>query len=292
MNPPPAPTGPSDPAPACVEDALQWSRRLSVARLDAQLLIGHVLRRDRTWLTAHGEHVLTTQEMATVLQLLTQRSGGVPLSYLVGHREFHGLVLTITPDVLDPRPDTETLVDWALSLMADDPTTDDPMPGPVVDLGTGSGAVALALQAARPGWAVHATDVSPAALAVARRNAHDLALPVQFHEGAWWSAVGDRRFRLAVSNPPYIRDDDPHLAALVHEPRSALTAGPDGLSDLRRLIAGAPAHLLPGAWLLLEHGHDQSEAVAELFHAQGFQAISHRHDLAGHVRCTGGRLAG
>lgn len=290
MTPPPAPAalpGSSGDIPGRVDDALQQGRRLGVARLDALLLIGHVLQRDRTWLAAHGEQDLASPEASAISELLSRRAAGVPLSYLIGRREFHGLMLAVTPDVLDPRPDTETLVDWALSLMADEP-----MAGTVVDLGTGSGAVALALQAARPGWTVHATDISPAALVVARGNAHALALPVQFHEGPWWSAVGDRRFHLAVSNPPYIREDDPHLGALVHEPRSALVAGPDGLSDLRRLIEGAPAHLWPGGWLLMEHGHDQAEAVAELLRAHGFQAVSHRCDLAGHVRCTGGRLAG
>ncbi len=268
-----------------VEAALRTARAKGVDRLDAQLLMAHTLGRPRSWVMAHGEHVLTPDESASFGAQLQRRADGVPLSYLVGQREFHGLNLRVTPAVLDPRPDTETLVEWALERLG-------PSHQVVVDLGTGSGAIALAVKAARPACEVHATDASEAALAVARGNAQALGLTVLFHAGSWWHAVPrDLRVDLALSNPPYIRDDDPHLGALVHEPRSALVSGPDGLADLRRLIGGAPAHLKPGGWLMLEHGHDQGEAVGALLRERGFVEVEHRRDLAGHTRCTGGRLA-
>ncbi len=281
-------------APWRVDDALRHARSVGLDRLDALLLLGRALQRDRSWLMAHGEHVLTPEEVAGITFTFSRRAQGVPLSYLVGQREFHGLMLKVTQDVLDPRPDTETLVDWALEGLGQArPVEPRDPPVRVMDLGTGSGAIALALQAARPDWEVHASDASAAALAVARGNAQALGLPVRFHEGSWWDALPQGlRLHLAVSNPPYIRPDDPHLVALVHEPRSALVAEDQGLADLRALIEGAHAHLLPGGWLLLEHGHDQAEPVARLLAGAGFESIGHRRDLAGHTRCTGGRLAG
>jgi release factor glutamine methyltransferase len=159
----------------------------------------------------------------------------------------------------------------------------------VVDLGTGSGAIALALQHARPHAQVRATDASAEVLAVARANAERHQLPVRFAQGDWWGAIGAERFGLAVSNPPYIAPGDPHLAALAHEPALALTAPQDGLAALAQIVAGAPAHLLPGAWLLLEHGHDQAVAVQALLLAAGFEQAQTRTDLAGLPRCTGAR---
>jgi release factor glutamine methyltransferase len=255
--------------------------------LDAILLIGHVLQRDRSWLIAHGEQVLTSAETAAVNDLMSRRATGVPLAYLLGRHEFHGLMLRVTPDVLDPRPDTETLVDWALDLI---PKTDARLR--VLDLGTGSGAIALAIKSSRPACEVHATDASPSALAVAQGNAQALGFDVAFHGGSWWNAAPAGRFDMVLSNPPYIAEDDVHLADLVHEPRSALVAPEDGLGDLRCIIEGAPPRLRPGGWLLLEHGHTQGEAVADLLSRSGFVDVGHRHDLAGHVRCTGGRHAG
>jgi release factor glutamine methyltransferase len=187
--------------------------------------------------------------------------------------------------VLVPRPETELLVDWALALLAGAPAA---KPS-VVDLGTGSGAVALALAAALPAGrvAVTATDASPAALAVARGNALRLQLNVEFVEGDWWAPLLGRQFHLAISNPPYIAGDDTHLHALRHEPRAALTPEGDGLDALRRIITTAPGHLLPGAWLLLEHGHDQAATVCHLLTEQGFLAPTTRQDLAGLPRCSG-----
>ncbi len=270
-----------------MDAALRAARAAGLDRLDALLLIGHVLQRDRTWLIAHGEQVLTSKETVAISDLMSRRSTGVPLAYLLGRHEFHGLMLRVTPDVLDPRPDTETLVDWALGLI---PSADARLR--VLDLGTGSGAIALAIKSSRPACEVHATDASPSALAVAQGNAQTLGLAVAFHEGSWWNAVPAGRFDLVLSNPPYIAEDDPHLYALVHEPRSALVAPEDGLGDLRCIIEGAPARLQPGGWLLLEHGHTQGGAAADLMARAGFVDVGHRHDLAGHVRCTGGRLAG
>ena len=213
-----------------VSQALAAARAAGLDRLDAQLLLGHVLQQSRTWLLAHDEAPLLPAQTQEVQQLIAQRAQGVPLAYLVGEREFHGLTLRVTPDVLVPRPDTETLVDWALELLG-------PEAANVIDLGTGSGAIALALKAARPAWQVQALDCSAAALAVAQDNAQRLGLQVHFQRSHWLQALADHtqpaqpsQFDLIVSNPPYIDADDPHLSALHAEPRGALTPGPDGLS--------------------------------------------------------------
>lgn len=272
-----------------VTEALALARELGVARLDAQLLLGHHLQRPRGWLIAHDDATLDADAAATVEADLRRRAAGVPLAYLVGEREFHGLALRVTPAVLVPRPETELLVDWALERL------DALAPAgaaTVVDLGTGSGAVALAVKQDRPGVQVTATDAQPAALEVARDNAHRLGLALEFVAGDWWQPLAGRRFDLAVSNPPYVAGEDPHLPALAHEPRSALTPEGDGLGALRRLIDGAPQHLNPGAWLLLEHGYDQADAVRRLLAERGFEPARTRRDLAGIERCTGARWPG
>ena len=268
-----------------VAEALAAARALGLDRLDAQLLLSHHLARDRAWLLAHDSDPLAADVLARFEVDARRRADGVPHAYLTGVREFHGLPLQVGPAVLDPRPDTETLVDWALELLPQSPE-DRPA---VIDLGTGSGAVALAIAHRCPAAQVTATDLSAEALDVARGNANRLGLGVDFGIGNWWSAVPDRRFALAVSNPPYIAGDDPHLAVLRHEPRMALTPGGDGLDAIRTIVAGAPGRLLPGAWLLLEHGWDQAEAVRALLRAAGFDEVQSRHDLAGHARCSGGR---
>jgi release factor glutamine methyltransferase len=261
---------------------LEHARALGVDRLDAQLLIAHALGVSRSWLIAHDD---ASVEAPVIEPLLERRADGVPLAYLVGRREFHGLELRITPDVLDPRPDTETLVDWALEHLAAMPPN-----RYVVDLGTGSGAIALALKHGRPDAQVHATDASEPALAVARDNAARLGLEVRFAHGDWWNATPPQlRFDLALSNPPYIAAGDPHLAALRHEPRHALTPGGDGLGAIERIVEGAAGHLAPGGWLLVEHGFDQAPAVRDLLVAHGFVQVSTRADLAGVARCSGGR---
>jgi release factor glutamine methyltransferase len=271
-----------------VAEALAAARARGLDRLDAQLLLSHHLGRDRAWLLAHDSDALTPDVLTRFDADVHRRADGVPLAYLTGTREFHGLQLQISPAVLDPRPDTETLVDWALELLA---LTSEPQPA-VVDLGTGSGAVALAIAHRCRGVRVTATDVSPDALAVAGANARRLGLAVELAAGPWWSAVAGRRFAMAVSNPPYIAGDDPHLPALRHEPLMALTPGGDGLDAIRAIVAGAQQALLPGAWLLIEHGWDQAEAVHALLHAGGFDEVQSRHDLGGHARCSGGRRPG
>ncbi|HYE71333.1 MAG TPA: peptide chain release factor N(5)-glutamine methyltransferase [Aquabacterium sp.] len=267
-----------------VAEALAAARGLGLDPLDAQLLLAHQLGRDRAWLLAHDGDPLAADVLARFDAEAKRRADGVPLAYLTGRREFHGLELQVDPAVLDPRPDTETLVDWALELL---PSTGVERPA-VVDLGTGSGAVALAIAHRCPGAHVTATDLSAAALETARANARRLGLAVSFASGSWWSAVPGSRFALAVSNPPYIAADDPHLPALRHEPLMALTPGGDGLDAIRAIVAGAPGHLLAGAWLLLEHGWDQADAVQALLREAGFRDLQSRRDLAGHARCSGG----
>ena len=272
--------------PATVAAALATARALGVARLDAQLLLGHHLGRPRAWVLAHDGDVLPAAVAGAVLADLQRRADGVPLAYLTGRREFHGLTLRVGPDVLDPRADTEALVDWALELLGGELST---IASPeVVDLGTGSGAIALAVKHACPRARVRALDASPAALDMARGNGERLQLAVDWLLGDWWSALPPPPVHLALSNPPYLAADDPHLPALRHEPRLALTPGGDGLAAIDALIAGAGDHLLGGGWLLLEHGHDQGPAVRQRLARAGFERVGTRHDLAGHERCSGG----
>jgi release factor glutamine methyltransferase len=256
-------------------------------RLDAQLLLLHLLGKpasQRGWLLSHDDAPLPPTIVSALEPLVQRRLAGEPLAYLTGRKEFFGLDLQVDARVLVPRPDTETLVNWALELLDAQQR--------VLDLGTGSGAIALALKASKPTLRVHATDLSAAALAVAQANAQRLQLDVNFHQGAWFAALSavEPRFDCIVSNPPYIAALDPHLAALKFEPAQALTSGTDGLDDLRQLITQAPGHLLPGGWLLLEHGYDQAHAVRVLLTAAGFVQVQSRQDLAGIERCSGGQL--
>jgi release factor glutamine methyltransferase len=271
--------------------ALLKAQTLGLDRLDAQLLLGHLLGQPRAWLIAHDGDTLPPDTATAYAALCDRRAAGEPLAYLVGEREFHGLTLRVSPAVLVPRPDTETLVDWALALLAGE-LANRPSPE-VVDLGTGSGAIALAVKHRYPAAQVSAVDLSHAALAVAATNAVRLGLAVDFHAGSWWQALpAGQRFDLVLSNPPYIAGEDPHLPALRHEPTLALTPGGDGLDAIRAIVAGAPVHLQPGAWLLLEHGWDQAEAVAALLQTAGFQAMATHQDLADRPRCTGGLWLG
>lgn len=275
-------------APRTVGDALGLARKLGVDRLDAQRLVGQRLGRDRAWVLAHDDASLDADNGSALATLLARRAAGEPLAYLLGEREFHGLMLEVTPDVLVPRPDTETLVDWAIELLEGELGS---VPSPrVIDLGTGSGAIALAVKQACPRAEVHATDLSPAALAVARRNGQRLGLTVSWHCGGWWHAVPGQRFDLALSNPPYVAPGDPHLTALTHEPALALTPAGDagrGLADIERIVAGASAHLNPSAWLLLEHGFEQAEAVRACLQCHGLTGAQTRTDLAGLPRVSG-----
>ena len=268
--------------------ALARATALGLARLDAQLLLLHASGRrqdERAWLLAHDQDALSPPQTQAYEALCARRLGGEPLAYLVGEKEFFGLMLAVDDRVLVPRPDTETLVEWALQVLAsrEAPT--------VIDLGTGSGAIALALKHQRADARIEAVDRSEAALAVARANGERLGLAVAWRSGDWLAGA-DRSYDLVVSNPPYIRADDPHLRALTHEPLAALTAGDDGLHDLRAIVAAAPDHLAPGGWLLLEHGWDQAEPVRALLAAAGFDEVGSRQDLAGIARCSGGRWGG
>lgn len=266
-----------------VRSLLEAARAAGVSRLDAQVLLGHVLGRSRAWLIAHDDEAVDLVAAAETASLLQQRARGVPVAYLVGEREFHGLMLKVRPDVLVPRPETEGLVDWVLELF------DASVPARVADLGTGSGAIALALRQRRPLMQVTAVDIDPAALAVTRDNATRLHLRIECLQGRWFEPLAGRRFDCVVSNPPYVNADDPHLEALGSEPLLALTPGHEGLAALREIIQAAPAHLEPGAWLLLEHGHDQDRAVRQMLAERGFADVSTRPDLAGLPRCTAGR---
>jgi release factor glutamine methyltransferase len=266
-----------------VADALADARRRGVAMLDARLMLGRLLGRTPTQLIA-GDDERLGPAAPRWTEWLARRAAGEPLAYLLGEKEFHGLMLEVTPAVLVPRPETELLVDWAGELLSGRP------PGAqVADLGTGSGAIAVAIKHACPGATVTATDASGGALAVAGRNARRHGLEVELIETSWWQGLGDRRFAIVVANPPYVGETDAALPALRHEPRAALTSGADGLAALREIVAGAPVHLEGGGWLLLEHGFDQADAVAALLADAGFEAIETRRDLAGHGRATGGR---
>jgi len=277
---------PTASAPLSIAQAMAWAQTLGLPRLDAQVLLLHALGRsahDRAWLLAHGDETLETTVHATFASYTQRRLNTEPVAYITGQKEFFGLTLHVDHRVLDPRSDTETLVEWALSCLADVVTPD------LVDLGTGSGAIALALKHARPEAQVRAVDASADALTVARANAQSLGLAITFHHGSWLSPLGTQFFDAIVSNPPYVARDDTHLAALKHEPLSALASGSDGLDDIRVIVRQAPQHLKPGGWLLLEHGFDQAHAVHTLLGNQGFVNVQSRPDLAGILRCTGGQ---
>ncbi len=213
------------------------------------------------------------------LELARRRREGEPVAYLVGRKEFYGLDLAVNPSVLIPRPETELLVDLALEQEFET----------ALDLGTGSGAIALALKSNRPKALVVAVEADAAALATARRNATRLNLEVEFHHGRWFEPVAGERFELIVSNPPYVAAGDPHLAALAHEPRSALVSGPDGLDAIREIVPAARAFLSPDGWLLLEHGMGQDEAVRGLLAQAGLESVRTWPDLSGIPRVTGGK---
>jgi release factor glutamine methyltransferase len=284
----------SNDALATVSAALREARARGVDRLDAHLLLGHVLGRSRAWLLAHDSDALAPEQAAAFAALVGRRAAGEPFAYLVGEREFHGLALRVDASVLVPRPDTETLVDCALRLLEHEfRGVERPA---VLDLGTGSGAIALALKQACPRADVWAGERSASALAVARDNARRLGLAVRFAQGDWWAALdglddpgGVPLFDLVVSNPPYIAADDPHLAALTHEPLSALVADDDGLADIVRIATQAPPRMRAGARLLIEHGWQQGGAVRAILERAGFKEVGTTLDIEGRPRCTGGQ---
>ncbi len=282
-------------APAhTLTQCLSEAQAQGLARVDAQMLLLHSLGRplhDRAWLLTHDSDSLTPAQQTTWQAALQRRLSGEPVAYITGRKDFFGLTLSVDARVLDPRPDTETLVEWALECLPECPPKTSAQR--ILDLGTGSGAVALALQHARPDATVWAVDASEEALAVARANAARLQLGVHFIASDWLNALDVQhtgRFNLIVSNPPYVAEGDPHLAKLTHEPLEALTSGADGLDDIRQIIAQAPAHLAPGGWLLLEHGWDQAAAVQALLLQAGFVQVQSRRDLGGIERCTGAAM--
>lgn len=256
------------------------------SRLDAELLLAAALGKSRSFLHTWPERIVPSEAALLFSEYLRRRRSGEPVAYILGQQGFWNLDLEVAPHTLIPRPDTELLVETALALL---PAT----PARVLDLGTGSGAIALALASERPAWTVTAVDRVLEAVALAERNRQRLDLRnVTVLSSHWFSALDDERFELIISNPPYIAATDPHLAEgdVRFEPASALVAGHDGLDDLRTIIAQAPDHLEMGGWLMLEHGYDQADAVRDLLQTQGFTEVHSRKDLGGHERISLGRL--
>jgi len=259
-----------------------------IGAVDARVLLCHVLKRDSAYLAAHPEASIAAGEAARLEDLVERRAAGEPVAYLTGRREFYGRSFHVNPAVLIPRPETELLVELALERLSPDAA------GRVLDLGTGSGCVAITIASERSRSLITASDQSAAALMVARRNARDLGVEnVAFLQSDWFSRVPpDERFDAVVANPPYIAAGDPHVTEgdLRFEPRIALTSGPDGLDAIRTILRGAGRHLATGGWLLLEHGHRQAEAVRQLLRKAGYEAVFSARDLAGIERVSGGRL--
>lgn len=256
------------------------------ARLDAELLLAAALGKSRSYLHTWPEKIVSSESALIFADYLHRRRAGEPVAYILGQQGFWNLDLEVAPHTLIPRPDTELLVETALQLL---PATS----ANVLDLGTGSGAIALALASERAAWQVTAVDRVLEAVALAERNRQRLALDnVTVLNSHWFSALADHRFDLIISNPPYIAAGDVHLAEgdVRFEPESALVAGPDGLDDIRQIVAAAPQHLNPGAWLMLEHGYDQGAPVRDLLQGAGFTQVESRKDLGAHERITLGRL--
>ena len=281
-----------DTAPS-IDDLIRHSQ---LPRAEARRLLASLTGQPLTWFMAHGDDP-AAPNIATRFQALAERRrAGEPLAYLLGQQEFYGRPFAVSPAVLIPRADTETLVETALEQLALLRQQRRAVPLSLLELGTGSGIIAITLALEAPDTEVHAVERSPEALAVAQQNANTLgAHRIHWHAGSWWQALArPRRFDLIVSHPPYIAAHDHHLQQgdLRVEPPQALAAGPDGLDDLRILIGGAPAHLTPGGWLLLEHGYDQEAPVQALLRDAGFADVFTRRDLAGQPRVSGGRWLG
>jgi protein-(glutamine-N5) methyltransferase, release factor-specific len=280
---------PVDTAPT-LDDLIQHSQ---LPRAEARRLLASLTGQPLTWFIAHGDDPADPNTATRFQTLAERRRAGEPLAYLLGQQEFYGRPFAVSPAVLIPRADTETLVETALEqllLLRQQRRT---VPLSLLELGTGSGIIAITLALEAPDTEVHAVERSPEALAVAQQNATTLGADrIHWHAGSWWQALASpRRFDLIVSNPPYIAANDHHLQQgdLRFEPPQALAAGPDGLDDLRIIISSAPAHLNPGSWLLLEHGYDQEAPVQALLRDAGFADVFTRRDLAGQPRVSGGR---
>jgi release factor glutamine methyltransferase len=263
----------------------------SLPASEARLLLGHVMDRPAVWLIAHDDEPIDEAVLLRFASLVARRKGGEPVAYLVGYREFYGRDFLVSSAVLIPRPETELLVDIVLGKRVGAGGTATSATR-ILDLGTGSGCIAITLALEIPSAQVSAADISSAALDMARRNAERLGASVDLLQSDWFDGLAGERFDLIVANPPYVAAGDSHLAAgdLRHEPGTALASGDDGLDAIRRIVAGAPRHLVPGGQLWLEHGYDQADAVRELF-AAGLSGIEQHRDVAGIVRVSGGRLA-
>jgi len=271
-----------------VASCLAWAEQVLAidARTDSYWLLAHVVGKNLAWLRAQDDYVLSDQQLKSFQQCVERRRLGEPVAYITGYQGFWSLDLQVTPATLVPRPDTELLVEKALvfgSLKAN---------CNLVDLGTGSGAVAIAIGSERPKWQITATDQSVDALSIAKVNAANCGVAVTFVQGSWLSCLDDCLFDMVVSNPPYIEVSDPHLQQLHFEPLSALTSGVDGLDDIRVICDTAPRHLNQRGWLLLEHGYNQGAAVRQLFTQRGFDDVTTFLDLAGHERVTAGQWNG
>ena len=292
---PSQPFAPSSSAPAgpSIDDLIRHSQ---LPRAEARRLLASLTGQPLTWFMAHGDDSADPDIAARFHTLAERRRSGEPLAYLLGQQEFYGRPFAVSPAVLIPRADTETLVETALEQLMLLRQQRRAVPLSLLELGTGSGIIAITLALEAPDTEVHAVERSPEALAVAKQNAKTLgANRIHWHPGSWWQALASpRRFDLIVSNPPYIAANDHHLQQgdLRFEPPQALAAGPDGLDDLRIIIGGAPAHLNPGGWLLLEHGYDQEAPVQTLLRDAGFADVFTRRDLAGLPRVSGGRWLG
>ena len=272
-----------------VSEALDWAtEQLSEsddARLDSQVLLAYTLNVSRTWLFTWPDKALDGATLTAFNALIEERKSGTPIAYITGYRDFWSLRLKVTPDTLIPRADTELLIETALTLKNVEKPCD------VIDLGTGTGAIALSLANECPSWRITATDINPKTLAVAKENAQTLELAVSFKESAWFDAINDR-YDLVISNPPYIESDDPHLQQgdLRFEPAGALASGQDGLDDIRRLVQQALKHLKKDGYLLLEHGYQQAEAVRSLMTEAGYIEIETHQDIEDRDRVTLGKI--
>jgi len=272
-----------------VSEALDWAtEKLSEsddARLDSQILLAYALNVSRTWLFTWPDKALDGATLTAFNALIEERKSGTPIAYITGYRDFWSLRLKVTPDTLIPRADTELLVETALTLKNVEKPCD------VIDLGTGTGAIALSLANECPSWRITATDINPETLAVAKENAQTLELAVSFKESAWFDAINDR-YDLVISNPPYIESDDPHLLQgdLRFEPADALASGQDGLDDIRLLVQQALKHLKKDGYLLLEHGYQQAEAVRSLMVKAGYTEIETHQDIEDRDRVTLGKI--
>jgi release factor glutamine methyltransferase len=276
----------SEPLLTCEQALAEASARIDSesSRLDAELLLAELTGWSRTRFRAFPEAMLEPEQLWSYRQMVGRRAAGEPVAHVLGHQDFWSLTLEVTPHTLIPRPDTECLVEAALSL---------PLPekARVIDLGTGTGAIALALLSERPGWEVQATDLVPESVALARRNAERCGLPLVVTRRHWFADLEHQHFELIISNPPYIEEGDHHLASgdVRYEPDSALVSGPDGLDAIRHLVHESQDWLTPGGWLVLEHGYHQGESVRLLFRAAGYSSVETRKDYGGNDRLTLGR---